>query len=345
MLTTDQFRIATTGRGGVQSLGDKELLRRIHSCSERDVKVAEALKLVKELGPRKLAKGIEEWNEEDGLLLHRGLVYVPRDEAIQRDIMNIHHNQVTTGHAGRAKTYELLSRGYWWPGMTKFVNRYVDGCDHCNHLKAFPAKPQGPLQPHEVPKGPWQVVTTDIIVKLPEVQGCDSILVAMDMNTKQAHLMGVKEAIDTKGVHNEYLRNVYKLHGLPRVIISDRGPQFASSMMKALNKSLGVTTALSTAYHPQTDGQTEWLNQEIEKFLRMFCSYCQDDWLDFLPLAEFALNSRAWVIARFLLYTATIQSSTLRLESHRSQQLLTVLRHCGKFRRTFASVFRSPHAR
>lgn len=176
--------------------------------------------------------------------------------------------------------------------MTKFINDYVDTCNVCNHMKTFPAKPQGPLKPNEIPEGPWQVMTTNMIVSLPKSQGFDSILIVVDHFTKQAYFTPCHETLTAEGAAELYIRDVFHHHGAPTKVISDRGPQFASKYMHALYKGLGIEPAFSTAFHPQSDGKTDRVNQEIEQYLRAFANHRQDDWARHLPIAEFALNNR-----------------------------------------------------
>ena len=145
--------------------------------------------------------------------------------------------------------------------------------------------------PNPIAEEPWKHISADMIVKLPESKGQDSILVVCDQHSKQAHFIPTSKETSSAGLARLFLHNVWKLHGLPDSIISDRGPTFASNMMKEINNLLGIKTKLSTAYHPQTDGQTERTNQELEQYLRMFVSQRQDDWVDWLPMAEFAHNN------------------------------------------------------
>lgn len=292
VLTPKHFRVAASRRGHAAVTVDRELLRRIRECSDKDREVAEALEKVQDLGPPRLQRGLEEWNAEQGLLLFHGKVYVPKNVELRRDIVRIHHDLIAVGHPGRWKTLELVSRNYWWPGMSKFVNEYVSTCDLCNRTKTFPAKPQGPLKPNQIPEGPWQMVTSDFVVKLPKSRGMDSIMVTGDRETKMLHLTATVETADNEETERIYLRDIWRLHGTPKMIISDRGPQFASKLLRGIHKAVGTQPALSTAYHPQTDGQTERWNQEVEQFLRAFCNHHQDNWVDLLPFAEFALNER-----------------------------------------------------
>jgi hypothetical protein len=175
--------------------------------------------------------------------------------------------------------------------MTAFVNKYVEGCDTCQRYK--PARhPRAILQPHDVPNGPWQTIGVDLITGLPQVGKYDAIVVYIDHYSKQVHAIPTTSGIDAEGIADIHYREIFRLHGIPNKIVSDRGPQFAARLMHALYQKLGITHALTTAYHPQSNGQTERANQEVEKHLRLFTNARHDDWVNFLPTAEFVLNSR-----------------------------------------------------
>jgi len=133
--------------------------------------------------------------------------------------------------------------------------------------------------PIGTPVEPWKAILVDFIVGLPEAQGHDALLVVVvDWAKKQAHMIPTTAETSALGLAKLYQDNVWHYHGLPDLVISDRGPQFAAELMKELNKLLGIQTKLSTAFHPQTDGQMEWVNQEVEQYPRLFISHCQDDW-------------------------------------------------------------------
>lgn len=289
ILPTKAFKVAASKRGHALVEGEKGLLKEIR---EKSKPMIEAQKQLVKLGPRQMSKGLEEWNEEEGLLLYRGRVVIPSDPEIQRRVVQLHHDNPALGHPGRWKTLELVSRNYWWSGMSTFVKNYVDACDLCLRTKTFPAKPMGPLQPNQAPEGPWQIITADLITGLPEVDGYNAMAVVVDRFTKQVHISPTTDTVTAEGLADIYLRDVFKLHGIPRQVISDRGPQFAAKYMRHLLKCLHVKSSLSTAYHPRTDGQTERMNQEVEQYLRLYTSRRQDDWVKHLPLAEFAINSR-----------------------------------------------------
>ena len=144
--------------------------------------------------------------------------------------------------------------------------------------------------PNRIPYHRWQIISVDLIMELPQSHGYNSILVAMDRLSKQAHFITTTSNITSLGVTRLFQDGVWKLHRLPEEVISDRGPQFVSNFMQGLSEILGIKIAASMAYHPQTDGQTERVNQEVEQFLCLFVNQRQDDWYDWLSIAEFAYN-------------------------------------------------------
>jgi len=148
--------------------------------------------------------------------------------------------------------------------------------------------------PNSIPEKAWTHISADFITKLPLAQGYDAILVVVDRFTKMAHFVPTTEKTSAEGLARLFRDNIWKLHGLPDSIISDRGPQFAAGIMKELNHMLGIETKLSTAFHPQTDGQTERMNQELEQYLRMFIDHQQEQWPEWLGMAEFAYNNKVY---------------------------------------------------
>ena len=161
--------------------------------------------------------------------------------------------------------------------MGHYIAKYMKGCNLCNRTKLFPTAPVGKLMPNRIPYHCWQIISVDLITELPQSHGYDSILVAMDCLSKQAHFIATTSDITLLGVARLFQDGVWKLHGLPKEVISDRGPQFVSNFMRGLSEILGIKIAVSTAYHPQTDSQTERVNQEVEQFLRLFVNQRQDD--------------------------------------------------------------------
>jgi len=153
-------------------------------------------------------------------------------------------------------------------------------------------KKAAPLHPLPTPKVLWEEISIDIIGPLPKSENKDAILVVVDRFSKMIRLMATTTSISSSEVARIYRDNIWKIHGIPKKIISDRGPQFASTFMGELCKALEIKRVMSMAYHLQTDGQTERINQEIEVFLRYYINYRQDDWTKWLATVEFQYNDK-----------------------------------------------------
>ena len=184
-------------------------------------------------------------------------VYVLKDKELRVEVIWLHHDGPAVGHGGRWKTVELVMRNYWWPGVTRDVGRYVEGCDLCQRMKNRAEEPAGKLKLSEVLENPWMHLTVDFITKLPVIAGKDTILVVCDRLSKMTHFVATTEGTSVKGLARLFRDNVWKLHGLPKSVVADREPQFAAELTKKLNRMLGIKTKLSTVFYPQTDGQTE----------------------------------------------------------------------------------------
>ena len=203
-----------------------------------------------------------------------------------------HHDTRFAGHKGPKATTAIIQRKYYWPGMTKMIEDYIQGCDLCQRSKARTHAPYGPLVPLHTPDRKWSHISYDFITKLPLSKGMDTIMVIVDRFSKGIHLVACKEEGLTGEVAAQiFLDNVWKLHGTPESTISDRGPQFNNQFIKRLYELLGIKPSFSTAYHPETDGQTERVNQIVELYIRMFTNDQQNDWANLLPLAEFSYNN------------------------------------------------------
>ena len=174
--------------------------------------------------------------------------------------------------------------------MASFITKYMEECDKCQHYQKD-IHPKAQIHPQEVSEGPWQLIGIDLISPLPMSKGKDMILNVVNHYTKQIHLFPVTSQITADRVAGIYFDFVFPLHGVPHKIISDRGPQFVARSMHALSKWLGIDAGLITAYHPQANGQVKQKNQEVEAYLCLFISKCQDDWVDLLSPAEFDINS------------------------------------------------------
>jgi transposase InsO family protein len=204
--------------------------------------------------------------------MFHGKIYVPNDRDLRHRIIEQHHDTRIAGYADRFKTLELVVRNYWWLQMSQYIGIYVKTCDLCNRMRLQHQRPFGELHPSETLAKPWGTISVDFIVKLPESHGYDTIMNVVDSITKCAHFIPTHTTITAEGATCLYLREVWKHHGTPRVVLSDRGSQFTARFTCELYKLLGIKLAMSTAYHPQTDGQTERVNQELEGYLHMFTS-------------------------------------------------------------------------
>src|ERR1700744_3817456 len=243
---------------------------------------------------------LQSWEGRYSLIQHDGLwwqgdrLVVVEDHTLRRGVISLSHDTSTAGHPGIANTLALIARDYFWPGMRNTVVSYVKGCAACQMNKVVTNRPRPPLFPITVEPSalPFEMITLDFITKLPISRGYDSILTITDHDcTKATIFLPCHETIDGPGVAALYHRHVFPHFGLPRHVISDRDPCFASFFTCQLCSSLGITQNISTTYHPQTDGQSERSNQWLEQYLHFFCNGRGTDWVDWLPSAQFTHNT------------------------------------------------------
>lgn len=227
----------------------------------------------------------------NNLLMHRNRIYVPDDQKLRCEILSTAHDSPLAGHRGRDATYNRVADQFYWPGLDQFVRDFVASCDTCQRIKTRRHRPYGHLQPLPIPTRPWQSLSMDHITHLPSSHGFDALLVVVDRFSKMIKLIPAHATDTAADLAKQYQRYVFCDHGLPDDIVSDRGPTFASKFWRCLCDSLGIKTKLSTAYHPQTDGQTEIVNASVEIYLRAFVDHLQHDWVDWLPTAQFSHNS------------------------------------------------------
>ena len=235
-------------------------------------------------------------SEDDGLVYYRyknsTLLYIPRDTNLRNQILAAHHDTPLAGHPGKHKTVALVMRNYWWPGMRNNAETYVLACPNCQVNKTRTGPIKAPLLPHDAPPYPWHTIGIDFVGPLPISDGYDFICTIVDKLTKMVILVPCTTKITAEGTARIYRDNVLRRFGIPKKIISDRGPQFVSEFAKELASQLKQEINMSSAYHPETNGQTERMNKEVSIYLRNFVNGRQDNWADWLPLAEFAINNR-----------------------------------------------------
>jgi len=165
-----------------------------------------------------------EWKIEGELVLKERKVYVLKDEELRTEVIQLHHDVPAAGHGERWKMVELVTRNYWWPGVTRDIGKYVEEYDLCQRMKNRTEEPAGKLKLSEVPKKPWSHLTVDFIMKLPVVAGKDAVLVICDRLSKMTHFVVTTEGMSAEGLARLFQDNVWKLHGLLESVVSDRGP-------------------------------------------------------------------------------------------------------------------------
>ena len=228
--------------------------------------------------------------EEEDLVYLGRLLYVP--PSLRRHVMQEAHDTSYSGHLGVDKTCAAIKRRFWWPHLRKSVRRYIGKCGECQRSKPRAHKAFGPMQPIPAPDRPWEQMTMDLITALPKTtRGHDSILVFVDRLTKMIRCVATKKKIGAQATARLFMRTIFRYHGLPEVIISDRDPRWNSLFWRSVFQSLQTKTRLSTSYHPQTDGQTERANRTLEEMLRSYVHPHGDDWDQRLGEVEFAYNN------------------------------------------------------
>lgn len=227
----------------------------------------------------------------NGLLLYRNKYFVPDDADLQHAILEYYHSSLVGGHGGLTKTLQGVNELFYWANMRASVQSFVKQCVVCQHTKYSTSKPMGLLQPLPIPSAPWEELSMDFIVGLPQSHGFTAILVVVDRFTKGAHFMALRPHFTARYVAEIFVTQVVKLHGFPKHIVTDRDPIFFSSFWRGLMQHSGTHLHYSTAYHPQSDGQTEVVNRCLEQYLRAFAADQPSKWQDFLAMAEFWYNT------------------------------------------------------
>eukprot|EP00253_Pinus_taeda_P028202 PITA_28202 len=229
---------------------------------------------------------------KDGMPLYRKRLVVPNDNNLKNLILNEFHTSHYAGHPGYQKMLTALRKEYYWPGMKKHVAEYLARCLECQQIKTEHQHPAGLLQPLPIPEWKWEIISMDFITGLPKKKrNNDSIMVVVDKLSKAAHFIPAQSTYRAVQIVHIFMQNVFRLHGLPKTIISDRDVKFTSAFWRVLFAELGTRLNFSTAYHPQTDGQTERVNQMVEDMLRACVMQKPTQWEDYLHLVEFTYNN------------------------------------------------------
>ena len=231
----------------------------------------------------------------DGMLLYKGRILVPNQRSLVHEILRLHHDEPSAGHWGIQKTLELLQRKFKWEGMRQDVEEYVQTCPVCQGNAAPRHKPYGQLDPLPQPSRPWKEISMDFITQLPVsnvgTEEYNAILTVVDRYTKMAIFLPVQDTIDAAEMAELLHKEVELRYGCPSGIVSDRDSRITSKFWAEICHYSFIKRRMSTAFYPQTDGQTEILNRIIEGYLRAFTSLEQMDWAKLLPTAAFAYNN------------------------------------------------------
>ena len=279
-----------------------DILQQVRDAYELD-DLAQQLREAKRAGLRKIPfeliqEGIRielgDCEIIEDLLYVSQRLYVPDKAELKTEIVRLIHEAPPGGHAGRSSTYDRVSAHYYWPGITNTVARYVKSCHTCKRSKAYREGKQGLLKPLPIPDRYFQDIAVDFITPLPICERFgrkyQHIMVVVDRLSKKRRFAPL-DSLEVEAVVQAFIEWVWREEGYPSTIVSDRGTQFTSHFWTRLCQRIGTKPKLSTAFHPETDGQSENANAALKQYLRAYVSYYQDNWVDFLPIAEFEANS------------------------------------------------------
>nr|ABA97341.1 retrotransposon protein, putative, Ty3-gypsy subclass [Oryza sativa Japonica Group] len=283
----ERLNLGIVSRGFVAALEAKPtLIDQVREAQINDPDIQEIKKNMRR------GKAIGFLEDEQGTVWLGERICVPDNKDLKDAILKEAHDTLYSIHPGSTKMYQDLKERFWWASMKREIAEYVAVCDVCQRVKAEHQKPAGLLQPLKIPEWKWEEIGMDFITSLPRTSsGHDSIWVIVDRLTKVAHFIPVKTTYSGSRLAELYMARIVCLHGVPKKIVSDRGSQFTSNFWKKLQEEMGSKLNFSTAYHPQTDGQTERVNQILEDMLRACALDFGGSWDKNLPYAEFSYNN------------------------------------------------------
>nr|AAN04995.1 retrotransposon protein, putative, Ty3-gypsy sub-class [Oryza sativa Japonica Group] len=283
----EHLNLGIVERGFVAALeAQPTLMEQVRIAQASDPEIAELKKNMR-VGK---ARGFVE--DEQGTIWMGERLCVPENKELKDLILTEAHQTQYSIHPGSTRMYQDLKEKFWWVSMRREIAEFVALCDVCQRVKAEHQRPAGLLQPLQIPEWKWEEIGMDFITGLPRTSsGHDSIWVVVDRLTKVAYFIPVHTTYSGKKLAELYLARIMCLHGVPKKIVSDRGSQFTSKFWQKLQEELGTRLNFSTAYHPQTDGQTERVNQILEDMLRACALDFGGAWDKSLPYAEFSYNN------------------------------------------------------
>lgn len=233
----------------------------------------------------------QDFSLHNGVLKYKGRVWVGNNKIAQIHILVALHDSGLGGHSGVSATYTRVKQFFAWPGLKQTVQEFVKQCQICQQAKTERIKTLGLLQPLPILDQAWEIISLDFIEGLPPSDSFNALLVVIDKFTKYGHFIPIKHPFTALQIAQVFMNNVYKLHGLPKTIISDRDRVFTSAVWQQLFKLTDTKLMMSSSYHPQTDGQTKRLNQCVEGFLRCTVHSCPRQWSKWISVVEFWYNT------------------------------------------------------
>ena len=268
----------------ISKVMNEDLVSKIHDAQMVDPQCAEVF----EKGPSELnkQKGV---TVNNNLVQKHGRIYVPSNPELRNYLLNQFHDN--SGHVGRDKTIDLINRIFYWTNLFDDVASYVKSCIKCQRNKPSNQQPHGLLQPLEIPDTRWSSVAIDFITGLPRSSGFNAILTITDRLTKMVHLIPTVKEATASDIAKIFLRHVVRHHGIPRSIVSDRDAKFTSHFWRELMKLLNINLKMSSANHPECDGQSEKTNRTTIEILRSFVNTKNTNWAEVIPLVEIAINN------------------------------------------------------
>lgn len=268
------------------SVADCDLMKQIQSAYETDMQIKELIEALKKKPDSK-----KHFTWKQSTLRRKSKLVIPANAALRNTILEWLHKSCSGGHSGQDATHQRVKSLFYWKGMSKDIQQYIRSCTTCPQCKHETIASPGLIQPLPIPTAIWSDISMDFIDGLPKSFGKSVILVIVDRLSKAAHFIALSHPYSAASVAQAFLDTVYRLHGLPQSIVSDRDTVFLSNFWRELFTLQGVALNYSTAYHPQSDGQTEIVNKCLETYLRCMTSERPHLWSKWLPLAEFWYNT------------------------------------------------------
>lgn len=257
-------------------------LQDIYAQDPEAVKLLQELSIKSPSGHYELVKGI---------IYYKSRVWIGNATDLQQQILSTLHDSAVGRHSGSEATYNRVKRLFAWPHLQKTVKTFVSQCAICQQAKTERVAYPGQLSLLPVPDSSWKCISMDFIEGLPKSKSFNCILVVVDRFTKYAHFLPLSHPFNAPQVATLFMDNIFKLHGLPKSIVSDRDKIFTSKFWRGLFNLLGIKLHMSSSYHPQSDGQSERVNQCLETYLRCFVHSCPAKWSSWLSLAEYWYNT------------------------------------------------------